>query len=125
MIQPGDYADFMQRYMWHLEEPIGNESAAAYYFVAEMAHQEGIKVLINGQGADEPFAGYERSFFAAYSRLLHIGATPPLPWLVNRLLAGTPLGERYQRLLYTLKGHNEEERFLLLYSIISEGTRFQ
>ncbi len=124
-IQANEYANFMQRYMWHLEEPIGNESAAAYYFVAEMAHQEGIKVLINGQGADEPFAGYERSFFAAYSRILRMAAIPPIPKLVNSLLAGSGLGERFQRLLYTLKGDTEEESLLLLHSIISNSTRSQ
>ena len=30
-----EYADFMPKYMWHMEEPVGNESAPAYYFVAD------------------------------------------------------------------------------------------
>lgn len=59
VISSEDYSNFMDKYIWHLEEPVGNESAAAYYFVANMA--KGIvKVLLNGQGADEPFAGYDR-----------------------------------------------------------------
>lgn len=58
-ITESDYTEFFEKYIWHLEEPIGNESAAAYYFVAKMA--KGIvKVLLNGQGADEPFLGYDR-----------------------------------------------------------------
>ncbi len=31
-----DYSKFMDKYIWHLEEPVGNESAVAYYFVANM-----------------------------------------------------------------------------------------
>ncbi|HTP12623.1 MAG TPA: asparagine synthase (glutamine-hydrolyzing) [Bacteroidota bacterium] len=54
-----DYDDFMNRYLWHLEEPIGNDAATAYYFVAEMAKGT-VKVLLNGQGADEIFGGYDR-----------------------------------------------------------------
>lgn len=60
VIKAKDYSGFMDKYLYHLEEPIGNESAAAYYFVAQLAHNDGVKVLINGQGADEPFASYDR-----------------------------------------------------------------
>ena len=123
MIRSEDYAAFMQRYLWHLEEPIGNESAAAYYFVAEMAHQQQVKVLLNGQGADEAFAGYERYLYAAYSPWLRLGTIPPLAWLLPRLLTGRPMGERYQRLLMTLDAKDETERFLRVYSIIPDSLK--
>lgn len=58
-ISLADYSGYMDKYIWHLEEPVGNESAVAYYFVAKMANPI-VKVLLNGQGADEPFAGYDR-----------------------------------------------------------------
>jgi asparagine synthase (glutamine-hydrolysing) len=115
-----DYSDFMTRYMWHLEEPIGNESAAAYYFVAEMARQQGVKVLLNGQGADEAFAGYGRYLVAAYRRWLQLGAVPPLRWILPSLFAGTLLGERYQRLLFTVDTPDEAVRFLRIYSIFPD-----
>ncbi|MGE5412517.1 MAG: asparagine synthase (glutamine-hydrolyzing) [Clostridiales bacterium] len=60
-----DYSSFLQRYLWHLEEPLGNESAVAVYFVTEMAKNI-VKVLLNGQGADEPFGGYDRHLAAYY-----------------------------------------------------------
>jgi asparagine synthase (glutamine-hydrolysing) len=123
VISAEDYASFMQRYMWHLEEPIGNESAAAYYFVAEMARRQRVKVLLNGQGADEAFAGYERYLYAAYGSWLRLGTIPPLVWLLPRLLAGRPLGERYQRLLMTLDAKDETERFLRVYSIMPEAAK--
>lgn len=92
IIMANDYNDFMARYLWHLEEPIGNESAAAYYFVAEMARQQGVKVLLTGQGADEAFAGYERYIGIKYAcwlrlgTLFHLSGWFPVCWVV-RLLA--------------------------------------
>jgi asparagine synthase (glutamine-hydrolysing) len=123
VITSEDYANFMERYIWHLEEPIGNDSAAAYYFVAEMAHQQGIKVLLNGQGADEAFAGYGRHLWAAYAHWLRLGTIAPLRLAIPRLFGGTALGERYQRSLFTLGASNEEMLFARIYSIISEESR--
>jgi len=125
VITADDYADFMARYLWHLEEPIGNESAAAYYFVAEMARQRGVKVLLNGQGADEAFAGYGRYLAAAYGQWLRLGTVAPFCWVLPRLLGGTLLGERYQRFLFTLDVTSEEDRFLRLYSILTDGMKHQ
>jgi len=59
VITEKDYLDFFSKYLWYMEEPVGNESAIAYYYVAKLANEK-VKVLLNGQGADEPFAGYDR-----------------------------------------------------------------
>jgi asparagine synthase (glutamine-hydrolysing) len=122
-ITSDDYANFMNRYLWHLEEPIGNESSAAYYFVAEMAHQLGIKVLLNGQGADEAFAGYPRYMWPAYAQWLRLGAIAPLRLTIPRLFGGTDFGERYQRALFTLGAEGEPALFARIYSIIDDQTR--
>lgn len=46
----------------HQEEPFGSASVYAQYKVFEMAKQQNIKVLLDGQGADEILAGYTRYF---------------------------------------------------------------
>jgi len=122
VITSDDYAEFMQRYIWHLEEPIGNESAAAYHFVAAMAQNNGVKVLLNGQGADEAFAGYKRYVAARYDGWLRLGAVPPFSWLGPSLLRGTALGERYGHYLSTRGATDEAGRFLRFYSIRPPGT---
>jgi asparagine synthase (glutamine-hydrolysing) len=66
IITENDYMNFIDKYIWHLEEPVGNQSAMAYYFVANMAKGT-VKVLLNGQGADEPFAGYDKYVGMYYS----------------------------------------------------------
>ena len=54
-----DYQKYFERYMWDIEEPVGNETAAAFYFVSKIASEK-VKVALTGQGADEPWAGYHR-----------------------------------------------------------------
>ncbi len=72
MLGPDDYRKHFERYMSDIEEPVGNETAAAFYFVSNIAARQ-IKVALTGQGADEPWAGYGRHLGArisgAYSRL--------------------------------------------------------
>lgn len=45
-------------------EPFGSTSIYAQYKVMQRAHEEGVKIILDGQGADEIFGGY-RPFIAA------------------------------------------------------------
>lgn len=80
IITEKDYLDFLEKYIWHLEEPVGNESAIAYYYVANLAKGK-VKVLLNGQGADEPFAGYDRYLGFYYNEKY-----PNISFLISKLL---------------------------------------
>ena len=51
------------------EEPFGSASIVMQYHVMKAASQSGIKVLLDGQGGDEVFMGYER-YFVAHIRQL-------------------------------------------------------
>ncbi len=53
------YEDF-EKLMYHHEEPIPSSSVYAQYRVFKLAKENGIKVLLDGQGADEVLAGYHR-----------------------------------------------------------------
>ena len=70
IIGPKDYEKYYERYLWDLEEPVGNESAAAFYFVSQLAGRK-VKVALTGQGADEPWAGYDRYVGIKLSELYH------------------------------------------------------
>ncbi len=56
-ITPGDFRDFLPRYVWHMEEPVCEPPAIAMYYVSRLAKQD-VKVLLSGEGGDEAFAGY-------------------------------------------------------------------
>lgn len=53
-----------ERVIWHQDEPFGGLSVFAGWCVMEAASQNGVKVLLDGQGGDETLLGYER--FYAY-----------------------------------------------------------
>lgn len=52
------FRDFLPSYVWHMEEPVCEPPAIALYFVARLAREHGVKVLLSGEGGDEAFAGY-------------------------------------------------------------------
>lgn len=52
------------------EEPFGGPSVLMQYFVFQRAKQLGLKVMLDGQGGDEVFVGYER-YYSSYLYQLH------------------------------------------------------
>jgi asparagine synthase (glutamine-hydrolysing) len=59
----------LDKWLWHQEEPVGSSSSYAQFCVARLAREHGIKVLLDGQGADEQLAGY-RKFILVYLKQL-------------------------------------------------------
>jgi asparagine synthase (glutamine-hydrolysing) len=59
----------LNTWLWHQDEPVGGIGVYAQYCVARLAREQGIKVLLDGQGADEQLAGY-RKFVLVYLREL-------------------------------------------------------
>ena len=55
--------DQLEAYLKHQDFPLLGSSFISHFFVMKMAHQHGIKVLLDGQGADEYLVGYLRSFY--------------------------------------------------------------
>jgi asparagine synthase (glutamine-hydrolysing) len=47
---------------WHQDEPFGSTSIFAQWCVFEEAKRAGLKVMLDGQGADEQLAGYHPGF---------------------------------------------------------------
>ena len=55
---------------WHQDEPFGSTSIYAQWSVFKLAAEKGIKVMLDGQGADEQLAGYHSFFGPYYANLL-------------------------------------------------------
>lgn len=51
------FADFVPKFAWYMEEPVCEPQAIALYYVTRLA-KDYVKVLISGEGGDEAFAGY-------------------------------------------------------------------
>ncbi len=59
----------LDKLIWHQDEPFPTLSIYAQYSVFETASINNLKVMLDGQGADEIFAGYE-SFYEGYFKEL-------------------------------------------------------
>lgn len=67
---PKELADLAEQLIWQQDEPFGSTSIFAQWNVMRLAAQAGVKVLLDGQGADEQLAGYHGFFGALYADLI-------------------------------------------------------
>jgi asparagine synthase (glutamine-hydrolysing) len=70
---PGELIADLDRLIYTQDEPFGSTSMYAQYCVFRAAAREGIKVMLDGQGADEMLAGYGQYAPARLSTLLKRG----------------------------------------------------
>jgi asparagine synthase (glutamine-hydrolysing) len=77
-------SDLLPQLIYHLDEPIADPAAIACYLISKEASEDGTKVLLSGQGADELFSGYPRY------RAMHLtGFIDRAPMLLRRSLAAS------------------------------------
>jgi asparagine synthase (glutamine-hydrolysing) len=72
-LAPGDLAADLDRLVATQDEPFGSTSIYAQYRVFRLAAEHGIKVMLDGQGADELLAGYHGYFDARVGSLIGRG----------------------------------------------------
>ncbi|MEI8340153.1 MAG: asparagine synthase (glutamine-hydrolyzing) [Verrucomicrobiota bacterium] len=118
MIAPEDYIRYFDRYMGDLEEPVGHEAAPAFHFVSNLSSKH-VKVALTGQGADEPWAGYDRykgvKLSALYSQL-----PEPFTRELAKILCKFPgRMERMKRGLSSLGERDLLTRFTKIYSFFN------
>jgi asparagine synthase (glutamine-hydrolysing) len=115
MVSARDYREYYDRYLRDLEEPVGNETAAAFYFVSLIASRK-VKVALTGQGADEPWAGYHRHLGTKLSQ--YYGQLPSFltRGLLKRAVHGLTSNERLRRGVSSLDEPDVLTRFIKIYS---------
>ncbi len=122
VIGPQDYEKYYQRYLWDLEEPVGNETAAAFYFVSLLTSKR-VKVALTGQGADEPWAGYGRylgvRLSELYSRLPQVLTKGLLSKVGERWIKN----EQWKRGLASLYERDVLTRLVNVYSFFSSTNK--
>lgn len=110
-------ADYVERTLYHLDEPMTDLSTVPLYLLCKQA-REHVTVCLSGEGADESFAGYDRfkaSRLNSYFRLMPkamrqhvvgklVGALPDQPQkkgainMLKRFVEGANLPEDGQHL---------------------------
>jgi asparagine synthase (glutamine-hydrolysing) len=124
MVSASDYEKYFERYMWDLEEPVGNETAAAFYFVSQLASSK-VKVVLTGQGADEPWAGYHRHWGVQLSEWYRRLPTALTQGLIKNAVMALPRNERLKRGVQSLDEPDLLTRFAKVYSFFTPGMRAQ
>ena len=57
-VHPDNLVDDLRRIIWHLDEPSLALGVYPQWHVMQLARDSGVKVVLDGQGGDEVFAGY-------------------------------------------------------------------
>ena len=113
-----DFLAELARCVPRLEEPCGIPSAPALLQLSRFAARD-VKVVLAGQGADEPHGGYGRHQAAAVlAGLRHL--PPALAGPVASVARALPRAARARRVAHLLAGRGDAERLLRLVEV-SDG----
>lgn len=110
-----DFLQMIEKCTHIVEEPLATTSIIPMYFLSELASKE-VKVVLTGQGADEPLGGYTR-----YKSELVRYRTPgflykPLIPVLNQLSIHN---ENIKRGFNTLGINDEIDRFLAIWEVFN------
>jgi asparagine synthase (glutamine-hydrolysing) len=122
VLSSGDFSGSLPEAVWHLEEPIATTSALAFYKICELARRH-VKVVLTGQGADEPFAGYPRYLGERYGGLYRRVPSGVRALIAAPLVRSLPRNERLKRAVASLGTDDEVERMTRVYTVLDDDLR--
>jgi len=117
-----DYQKMLQKISWYLDEPIATTSALAMYSVCKLASQH-VKVVLTGQGADEPFAGYPRHLGERYGAFYRYFPASVRESVIRPLIESLPRSEGLKHAVRSLGTEDITERFSQEYAVFSEAMK--
>lgn len=71
--KPERLFDELEQIVWHQDEPYSTLSIFPQWYVMKLAREEGVKVLLTGQGGDEVLGGYHKYYFYLFADLVNSG----------------------------------------------------
>ena len=109
----GSFSKMMQV----IEEPLGTTSTIPLFFLNEKMHKHNLKVILTGQGADEPWGGYDRY----KGELLYSSILRPFAESV-RMVSGEMgiRNEKIRRVVSALSEKDVINRFDKTYALFSK-----
>jgi asparagine synthase (glutamine-hydrolysing) len=116
-----DFLTELARCVPRLEEPCGIPSAPALLQLSRFAARD-VKVVLAGQGADEPHGGYGRHQAAALLRPLKLVPTAAAR-PAGAIARAVPRAAAARRVSHVLGGRGDAERLLRLVEITDSGVR--
>lgn len=113
----GDFLSVIKKCSQIVEEPLATTSIIPMYYLSELASKY-VKVVLTGQGADEPLGGYPR-----YKSELLLNKIPvSLQKIMKGFLVNSKFkNEKINRGISALGISDDSERFLATYEVFSSG----
>ncbi|MEM7335460.1 MAG: asparagine synthase C-terminal domain-containing protein, partial [Chloroflexota bacterium] len=115
VISADEFSSFLPHAIHHLEEPVATASTLAMYKVCELARKH-VKVVLTGQGADEPFAGYHRYLGERYGEWYRRVPSPIRNYLISPIVMALPRNERLKRAVNSLGESDNTQRIINIYN---------
>ncbi len=114
-IKPRSFPEVFEQSLWHMEEPVLSQSTFAFQMLTAEVSKH-VKVVLTGQGADEPWAGYDRYIGERYGAKAR--------WLFGSTAAAAganllPGGARLRRATASLGQSDPVERFTAIHQVFS------
>lgn len=122
VVDAPDSLDAFAPIAWHLDEPIATPSVLPMWSLSQLAAGQ-VKVVLTGQGADEPWGGYRRyrgEMLGRWYRRL-----PPAlrRAAVEPLVAHLPRAEALKRAIAALGADDPAERFARVYAVFTPAMK--
>ncbi len=113
-ITDNQFEDVFKKCIHIVEEPLGTTSIIPMYFLNELVSKY-VKVVLTGQGADEPLGGYKRY----QGEMLH-EKVPSFVFSALKPFSKLIKNESIYRAINSLGEKNAVKRFELIYSLFSQ-----
>jgi asparagine synthase (glutamine-hydrolysing) len=111
LIDASDVINFFPSFFDYQEEPLGNPVWIPIYFVSRLARDNGVKVVLSGDGGDELFAGYNRwmSYLKLYNKVWrYYSKAPQVLRKLNFGVLGSLLRDEIKYEALRRSAHSEE-----------------
>ena len=115
IIHQSDFIEDLARFIEIIEEPLGSQSITPMFHLAKNIHQDGYKVVLSGQGVDEPWGGYPK-----YNLQNLMGMMPSLPYNSIPFVFELFKGDKSRRALNTMSKKSRSERFIETCSVLDD-----
>ena len=122
VVSAQDCLDSLAAAVWHLDEPIATPSVVPMYWLSRLAAAH-VKVVLTGQGADEPWAGYRR-YRGEKLGMWYRRIPPPLRRaLIAPLVGRLPRVEALKRSIYALGTDDAAQRFVHVQTVFTPAMK--
>lgn len=108
LFTPNAVPDLIQKISYYQDGPFGGFPTLAYSLLFEQARAKNIPVILDGQGMDEAWAGYDYYFSGSNSLIQGVSTSPVHPEIIHKEFLdqahtesyGTPFDNTLQNLQY-------------------------